>query len=255
MSTLVKDFLYRLSVQLHDINPQFSRWTQREMVTATNDAQRAVAKYIPSSCTRVDAIKCVAGTRQSIKSIPAANVKPGDGSTPANVIGNVVQKIVRGMGADGLTPGLPIRLVDGEVLDSTQGDWHTKTGVPRQYVFDPRFPDVFYLSPGVTGSQWVEAIYMAEPVEIPLSGSPDYGMDGASPAVLSVADKFVDDLMNYCLGRLLLKDADFASDPGLAQTHISLFTSSINAQAAAISGVNPNLRDLPFNPTLPKKAG
>lgn len=256
MSTLVRDFLFRVSTQLHDINPQFTRWTQRELVTALNDGQRAIAKYIPPSCSRVDAIKCVPGTKQSIKSILEANVKPGDGSPAANVTGNVVQTVIRNMGADGLTPGFAVRVVDREVLDSTRGDWHTSSGTPvRQFVFDPRFPDVFYVVPGIpsAGSWWLEVAYMAEPVEISLTDNPDYGMDGSNTAVLSVADKYVDDLMNYVLARAYLKDAEFAGDGGLAQTHVSLFTASINAQATAVTGVNPNLRDLPFNPNLPKK--
>lgn len=251
-TTLVKDLLYRVSVQLHDISPQFTRWTQRELVSALNDGQKAIAKYMPSSCSRVDAVKLSAGTKQSIEAILAANIKPGDGSSAANVNGHYLQSVLRNMGTDGLTPGKAIRIADREVLDVNTPDWHTQTGASVSiYTFDPRFPKVFYVSPGVPSNTtvWVELSFLANPVEINPSGS--YGMDGTDTTKISVDDKYVDDLVNYVLARAYMKDAEFAGNGGLAATHANLFTSSINAQVTALTGVNPNLRALPMNPNVP----
>ena len=251
-SILVKDALYRVSAQLHDISPQFTRWTQRELTSWLNDGQKAIAKYLPSSCARVDAIKLVAGTKQSIESILAANVKPGDGSTAANVYGHFLQTITRNMGADGLTPGRAIRVVDREILDVNSPDWHTSALTPTgQFTFDPRFPKVFYVNPGVpaTGAWWVEASYLANPVEIPIGGS--YGMDGTDTTKISVDDKYIDDLTSYVLARAYMKDAEFAGNANMAAAHTAMFTSSINAQVAALTGVNPNLQSLPMNPNVP----
>ena len=41
---LVADALYRASTQLQDMKPQFTRWTERELVMWLNDGQRAIAK-------------------------------------------------------------------------------------------------------------------------------------------------------------------------------------------------------------------
>lgn len=247
-STLVKDVLYRVSAQLHDISPQFTRWTQRELVLWLNDGQKAIAKYMPSSCSRVDAVKLAQGTKQSIEKILAANVLPGDGSSPSDVYGHYLQTVVRNMGANGVTPGNSIRVVDREVLDANNPSWHTSTASSvSQYTFDPRYPKIFYVAPGVpAGGLWVEISYLANPVEVPVLGS--YGMDGADQTKISVDDKYVDDLVNYILARAYMKDAEFAANGNLATAHANMFTSSINAQVAALTGVNPNLQSLPMNP-------
>lgn len=253
--TLVKDVLYRVSVQLHDLSPQFTRWTQRELVSAMNDGQKAIAKYLPSSCSRVDAVKLTTGTKQSIETILAASVKPGDGSTAANVQGNYLQSIVRNMGADGLTPGNAIRIVDREVLDVNTPNWHTVSGTPvTVYTFDPRHPKNFYVAPAVPAATnvWVEISYLADPVQIAEDGA--FGMDSTDTTVISVDDKYVDDLMNYILARAFMKDAEFATNGNQANSHAQLFVGSINAQVTALTGVNPNLRSLPMNPNVPARA-
>jgi hypothetical protein len=251
-STLVKDVLYRVSAQLHDISPQFTRWTQRELVSWLNDGQKAIAKYIPSSCARVDAVKLVPGTKQSIESIPQASILPGDGSSPSLVMGHYLQSVVRNMGSNGSTPGRAVRIADREILDVNSPDWHSQTAITvSQFIFDPRTPKVFYVSPGVpaTPAVWVEMSYLANPVEVNTSGS--YGMDGADTTKISVDDKYIDDLVNYILARAYMKDAEFATNGSQASAHSQMFTGSINAQVVALTGVNPNLRSLPLNPNLP----
>lgn len=251
-SILVKDVLYRVSAQLHDISPQFTRWTQRELVSWLNDGQKAIAKYLPSSCARVDAVKLVPGTKQSIESIPQASILPGDGSSPSLVMGHYLQTVVRNMGANGTTPGRAIRIADREILDVNSPDWHSQTAnTVAQFVFDPRTPKVFYVVPGVpaTPAVWVELSYLANPVEISVTGS--YGMDGTDVTKISVDDKYVDDLVNYILARAYMKDAEFATNGNQASAHSQMFTGSINAQVVALTGVNPNLRSLPLNPNLP----
>lgn len=254
-NTLVKDVLYRVSVQLHDISPQFTRWTQRELVSALNDGQKAIAKYMPSSCARVDAVKLKPGTRQSIDTIQASDIIPGDGSSAVKVLGNYLQGVIRNMGANGTTAGSAIRIADREVLDVNTPNWHSATGTAVSiYTFDPRQPKVFYVSPGVPSNTnvWVEVSYLADPVEISVSGN--YAMDGDDTTTISVDDKFVDDLVNYILARAYMKDAEFAGNGGQAAAHVQLFTASINAQVVALTGVNPNLRALPLNPNLPTAA-
>ncbi|MEO8296346.1 MAG: DUF6682 family protein [Burkholderiales bacterium] len=248
-SILVRDAIFRVSSQLHDISPQFTRWTQRELVSWLNDGQKAIAKYMPASCTRVDVIKLTPGTKQSIESIQSANIKPGDGSAAANVFGHFLQAVMRNMGADGTSAGRAIRLVDREVLDVNSPDWHSVADpVVSQWIFDPRFPKVFYVSPGVpaTPAVWVEVSFLANPVEVLTSGS--YGMDGSDTTKISVDDKYIDDLVNYILARAYMKDAEFAGNANMAAAHTSMFTGSINAQVAALTGINPNLQSLPLNP-------
>ena len=254
-STLVRDALFRVSTQLNDLSPQFTRWTQRELISWLNDGQKAIAKYIPSSCARVDAVKLQPGTKQSIESIAQASIIPGDGSAAAQVFGHYLQSIIRNMGSNGSTPGRAIRVVDREILDTNQPDWHSVSGTPvSQYCFDPRFPKVFYVYPGVPAATnwWVEMSFLANPVEVPQgSTATQYAWDGADSTKISVDDKYIDDLVEYILARAYLKDAEFAGNAAMANAHASVFTGSINAQATALTGVNPNLQSLPMNPNVP----
>lgn len=248
-NTYVKDVLYRVSTQLHDISPQFNRWTQKELVMWLNDGQRAIAKYVPTSCSRVDAIKLKPGTKQSISRIASDSVLPGDGSTPAAVSGIALMSVIRNMGANGLTVGRAIRLVDRDVLDSSSPDWHTETDTKvSSYVFDPRTPDIFYVSPGAhaTTAVWAEASYIADPIDVPVGGS--YAHDGADTTKVSIDDTFVDDLTDYVLFRAYSKDAENAANLTLAAGYASQFKDSIESHAKVISGINPNIQLLAGNP-------
>lgn len=252
-STKVKDALFRVSTQLQDIAPQFTRWQEKELVTWLNDGQRAIAKYLPASCTRIDTIKLKTGTKQSIELIAAVDVKPGDGSVAAAVYGNYLNDVIRNMGIDGQSPGRAVRVVSREVLDSQNPEWHSNIGAGRvdQFVFDPRSPKYFYVTPAIgPTATWVEISYLANPLDIPNTGTvaaPLYGADSASAVVISVDDKYIDDLVNYVLARAYMKDADFASSQPNAAAYSAMFTGSLNAQVQALTGNNPNLASLPFS--------
>lgn len=255
---LVRDVLYRVSGQLLDLAPQFVRWTEKELVFALNDGQRAIAKYVPIAGSRIDTIKLNAGSRQSIAHIPAASIKPGDGSTPADVHGLFLNDIVRNMGADGLTPGASVSVAARDALDAFYRLWHTKTGAKAidHYTFDPRTPQHFYVYPPLAaGGAWVEASLIAAPKDVPLPQAPgDYAHNGASEQAISLDDRWLDDLVNYILARAWMKDAEGAANAANVQLYTGLFINSINAQVQALTGQNPNLKLLPFAPDVPAAA-
>lgn len=256
---LVKEVIRRISSLMQDDNPQFARHSEREIVDFLNDAQRAIFKYLPAACSRIDALKLAPGTLQSIESIPAANCKPGDGSAPAApIIGSMLLDVLCNMGAAGTTPGKSIRpITDGrELLDSVDPLWHTATDTTvLGFVFDPRMPRYFHVTPGVSSSTavWVRAAYIAQPLVIPNTGTPGsevYAIGGGSTVAITVHDEHVDDLVNYVCARLLMKNAQYSAATGMnAQAYAALFTGSINAKAVAITGYNPNLQHLPFAPS------
>jgi hypothetical protein len=64
--------------------------------------------------------------------------------------------------------------------------------------------------------------------------------------LLSIDDFNVDDLMNYVLARMNMKD-DSNAKPQFVQLQTNSFISSINAQVVALTGVNPNLKRLPMS--------
>lgn len=254
---LVKEAIWRICSLLQDVSPQFTRWPEIEIVQWLNDAQLAIAKFLPAAHSRVDAVKLKAGTLQTIESISAANCKPGDGSTPTvPILGTQVLDVICNMGTDGLTPGKSVRLLtDGrEVLDTQSPGWHSVTGPESSlFMFDPRFPRYFHVYPGVPSAtlRWVRIAYTAQPIKIPDGGSVGseiYLYGGTNTAVISVADEYIDDLVNYVCARAFMKNAQFAGNGPNAQMYTSLFTGSLNAKVAALTGNNPNLKRLPLAP-------
>jgi len=254
ITTTARALLEGVSNVLQDISPQFSRWPEREMVTAANLGQLAIAKYLPIAGARVDAIKLKPGTRQDLTKVLAGELKPGDGSAAADTFGIALQLLVRNMGADGQTPGRVVRIVDRDTLDAVDPDWHSAAKaapVVREYAFDKQLPRVFYVRPGVpvAPAVWVDVEWLAEPKRIPDGGEPGsehYPATGSDPTLIGIHDQFVEDLRNYMVAMLLLKGSKNVQNMPKAQLHATLFTSSINAQAAALTGVNPNLKQLPF---------
>ena len=71
---------------------------------------------------------------------------------------------------------------------------------------------------------------------------------------LSIDDKYADDLVNYVMARAYMKESEFAANANLSAAHTNLFTSSVNAQSVALTGVNPNLTTLPMTPAVPAAA-
>lgn len=252
---LVREALWRVSSLLQDIDPQFTRHPEGELVHWLNDAQMAVAKFLPMAASRLDTIKLKVGSRQSIETIAAADCKPGDGTTPAvPILGMQLLELTRNMGADGLTPGKTIRVVPRKTLDAQSRNWHNVAGpVVDQFTHDPRLPRYFYVSPAVpaTPAVWAEVAYYAQPIPIPNTGTPGaelYAYAGASTTKLSIADEHLDDLVNYVAARAYMKNSQAAGHDAKAAMFTGLFVNSLNGAAAARTGVNPNLKRLPFAP-------
>jgi hypothetical protein len=260
----VREVLRRVSALMQDTRPQFARMPEREMVDFLEDAQRAISKYLPAACSRLDAVRLVPGTLQSVENIPAAFCRPGDGSVPTSpVIGSLLIDVVCNMGVAGLTPGRAIRSnTEGrELMDTISPNWHMSVGTEvRSYLFDPRLPRHFHVTPGVhpTTQVWVRVAYVASPLAIPNTGAPGselYAAAGTNPFPIDVHDEYVDDLVNYVCARLLMKNAQYSLSTGMsAETYAGLFNSSINSKAIAIMGYNPNLKHLPFSPSMPGAA-
>lgn len=253
---LVREALRRVSKLLQDISPQFIKYPEQEAVDALNDAHLAIAKFLPSAASRNDAIKLRPGTLQSIETIAFADCKPGDGSTPTqNILGVGLLGITRNMGADGLTPGRVVRIVDQEMLDLQDPDWHlasrAKTAI-QCFTFNPLLPLYFSVTPPVHASTavWAQVQYNAQPLRIPNTGAPSselYLADGTNAETIKIRDEFIDDLVNYVVARANMKEAEWA-DGNKATYFTNLFLGSLNAKVAASTGTNPNLKRLPFAP-------
>ena len=252
-TVLVKDVLWSVSVLLQDTVPQYQRHVETELVDWLNDAQVALTKFLPAACSRVAALKLVPGTRQSIEKILIANCKPAEGGTPAfDIYGTQLLDVYRNMGADGLTPGRVVRRTERKVLDSQSPTWHTVVGsAVSSFMYDPATPRYFLVTPGVPAEGlWIEAAFTAQPTRIPNTGTPGselYKKDGASTEKISVNDEHRDDLINYCVARANMKPVEW-TNADKAAAFSQMFLNSLNAKVTALTGTNPNLKQLPFAP-------
>lgn len=250
----VREVLGAVSVLLNDSAPQFKRWPESELVGWLDDAQMAIAKYLPAAASRIDALKLAAGSKQSIEAVPAASLIPGYGTAPAVTFGLEFLGAVRNLGADGLTPGRAITVVDRSLLDAQDVDWHSKPGpVVKHVVHDPRIPRSYLVFPPVAvgSTSWIEVQWVAQPVKVPNTGTPGaelYAMAGANATLLSIPDSHRDDLIHYVCARAHMKHSQAASDQSKAMMFGALFTGSINATVAALTGNNPNMKRLPMAP-------
>lgn len=254
---LVRSIFRQCSILLNDYSPQYTRHSEVEFVDWLNDAQRAIHTYLPAACSRVDSVRMVPGTLQSIASIPASYCKPGDGTVPVDPIaGSLLIDISCFMGADGMTEGLAIRnITDGrDVLDDISPSWRSsKALVPKNFIYDPRTPRNFLLHPGAhaTTPVWVRMHYVAMPTPVADGGAPGselYAHTGASTVIIGVPEEYSADIVNYICARALMKNAQYVNTTN-AMAFANLFMGAINAKAQAIAGYNPNLTSLPFAPT------
>jgi hypothetical protein len=249
-TVLVRDVLWRASVLLQDTVPQYTRQPEIEAVDWLNDAQTAITKFLPAACSRMLAVKLKPGTLQSVDFIPATDYRLEDGSVPTVPLqGTLVLDVLCNMGADGLTPGKAIRSTERRILDSQSPMWHTLTGAAvGSWMFDPRTPRNFFVTPGVVGTQWGRVALTAQPIKIPTGGVPGsevYRKEGSNAQVITINDEHVDDLVNYIVARANMREVEWA-DATKAQAFSAMFLNSLNAKVTALTGNNPNLTQLPF---------
>lgn len=248
----IKEAIWRVGNKTGDNKPQYTRWSEIEVLQALDDGQKALAKYLPRVGGRTDIVRLRPGTRQSLALIKADAIRMLDGSTPVDQAGIQLVDIVRNMGDDGETPGRPVRIVSREALNGY--DWHNSQGTAvKEFTYDPQTPLDFYVRPAIASTQevWVELAWNTVPASLGPGGAPGserYRFEGTNRETISIGDLYIDELVNYAASRLLMKDAKHAQNMARAQMHAQMFLGSLNAMVAAITGHNPNLKSLPFAP-------
>lgn len=144
-------------------------WTSSQALEWVNDAQRSVCLVRPDASSINHSIQLVPGTKQSVD-------------------GRRLMSVFRNTGIDGVTIGRAIRLIDKNVKDESDPDWHTEVAstVIDEYIYDARTPQVFYVSPPVHASTavYVEISEATNPADIADSGDPIDINDIYAPAMI-----------------------------------------------------------------------
>jgi hypothetical protein len=197
------------------------RWPEAELIRYINDAQREIVNFRPEASATTDTITLVTGTKQSL---PSAGLR--------------LIKLVRNMSAaSGGTGGRAIRIVDVDILNTQEPNWHDPDvigdaahgTVVKHYSFDPDDPKNFYVYPGIDGDAYVELVYSASPTDLS-SGSDN----------ISVDDIFANAIIDFVLYRAYQKDSEYAGNAQRAGTHYQLFVNSLAQGGQAQNLLNPN---------------
>jgi len=200
------------------------RWTEAELLRYINDAQREIVNLRPDASATTANVALVVGTAQTI---PTAGLR--------------LIKVVRNMSAAGgsATGKRAIRIVDREILDSQEPNWHDSSvsgdaahsTTVKHYVFDEDDPRRFYVYPGASStSTFIEIVYSTSPTDL-----------ANTSATIFVDDIYANAIIDFVLYRAYMKDAEFAGNAQRANNHFQLFANSVGAGAQVNLMSSPNM--------------
>lgn len=217
---LASDIIDRARLVLNDTVATY-RWADSEFLKWINDGQRAIVLVRPDASVSVETLTCAAGTKQSI---PATGIRLLD--------------VTRNINADN-SAGRAVRLVDRDILDSQNPDWHsdTQADVVKNFIYDNRVPTVFYVYPPAKSTSKVEIVISKNPTDVSATGS-----------TLALSDIYAEPLLNYVLFRAYNKDAEFATNAQLATNYFQVFSAMLGIKTQKDVGYSPDLNSKGGNP-------
>jgi hypothetical protein len=213
MGTIVASTIIdKAATQLLDENN--TRWTRAELLGWLNDGQRQITLMSPQTTNKVQTIKLVAGTRQTI---------PVDGWRLLDVY--------RYMGRNGITPGRAVRIVSRELLDGYRPAWHAdpKTDAPQNFLFDEQDQTAFYVYPPNTGNGYLQINYSPTLGDLPNENQP-----------INISDIYQTALLDYVLYRANSKDAEYAPGIQLAAGYLATFLGAFQSREKTDKENSPN---------------
>lgn len=194
------------------------RWSAAELLGYLTDAMRAVVLLRPDAYSVTVPVQLSTGsTKQSI---------PADG---ARFLG-----IVRNMGADGLTPGLPVTPVKREDLDAANQDWHVEgfSAVVDHFVYDDTVPTIFYVTPPPAAGVYVDLSYAKIPQAIE-SAESDLPLNAI----------WAEPLREYMMYRAYTRNDSSSEDLSKGERHLSRYYLVLGEEAKAKLVFSPNFRE------------
>lgn len=205
------------------------RWTDSELLTWLNYGQKAVCILKPDAYIVTKSMLLSEGTKQSLPDGTSAFQDPEGSDLPA---GDLLIDISRNMGSDGLTVGRSISLVDVDLMDQFNPDWHFADDGEAviHFMYDESMPKIFWNTPPVAAdSVWVEITYAATPPDATALGN------------IILSDKFEAPLLDYILYRAYSKDATNPASATRASAYFQVFKEGIIEIAGVERMTDPNV--------------
>jgi len=195
------------------LDPTNVRWPHSQLLDYLNDGQKEIVIHRPDASIADDIIILDDGnTRQMI---PADSIR--------------LLTVVRNMGQDGTTPGLPIMVVSRDILDTQIPDWHLSEPSTqiKHFIYDPKAPKIFYVFPRPAAGVHIEIITSVPPKKILATGEH-----------ISISEIYSNALMDYIIYRALSKDAEYA-DPNKSAGYYNMFLQTLGVKTQVDMAVTP----------------
>ena len=211
------DVINRVRILLNDDG---TRWANSELFYWISDAQRLISLVRPDSTSASEVVSLSAGTKQSIP------------TTSARLL-----DVMHNIGADGTTIGRSIKLTDRDQLETQDQSWQTKTqkSEVRQYIYDPRTPSIFYVTPPIKSGTKIEIVTQKHPVDIT-----------ATTDDLSLTNIYFEIVVNYVMYRAYSKDNEYSANSAAANNYLQLVLSTLGLKT---------VKDVAASPAFNAKAG
>lgn len=207
----VSDVIQRCGYLLQD--EEHVRWTQAELISWINEAVIATINLRPAAGVRDAVLSLQRGARQVLESSVAQLVD-----------------VSHSMAPDGVTPTRAVSRTDRSALDLLAPTWMAKTpgSEVRQFMYDDRNPNVFYVYPPVVDGAKVRAALAAipDPVE-------------TADEIMPLRIEYADAIVNYVCYRAMAKDAEIANGQ-IAAAFYSAFQGALGAEANGAATTSPN---------------
>ena len=196
------------------------RWSESELLGWLNAGQREIVLQRPEAYVVTRDVPLVAGTRQTI---------------PADAVRLV--KVVRNTG------GRAVSLVNPDMLDAEDPEWHagTASATVIHYLYDQHDQHVYYVYPPNTGAGQVEVALSAAPPDVVSAGN-----------VISIDDVYANVLLDYVLYRALAKDSGVSANLSRATLYYQAFGASLGLKVKADTISNPGVNTSPVQSVPPE---
>lgn len=192
---IVQEIIDEVSAQLNDID--LVTWDLSSHLEYINSAMDAIVAIRPDAYSIVTTMQLAAGAKQDLP------------ITALRLLG-----IKRNMGTDGNTPGRSVLAIEEEALDMFEFNWQNQTGVAeiKNYSYDERTPNTFYVDPPSDGTGWIEMQVSRVPTRV---------NDANDTLVLK--DIWRNHIIQWCMFRAYSVEVDSASSQRRAGIHEQSF--------------------------------
>ncbi|MDQ7836036.1 MAG: hypothetical protein RDU24_11695 [Humidesulfovibrio sp.] len=196
---------------------EHTRWKADALLGYLSDAMCAVVLLRPDAYSVTAPVLLTTGSTKQ-------NLPPG---------GARFLSIVRNMGSDGQTPGLPVTPVSRDDLDAANQEWHIEgfSSVIDHFVYDDTVPTVFYVSPPPAAGVYVDVSYARIPPAI-----------SSMEAELPVNAIWAEPLREYMMYRAYSRNDASGEDMAKGERHLSRYYLVLGEEAKAKLVFSPNFQ-------------